>query len=43
MEANQLQDLILDLIQEEIEISRKTDDVDINFNLRKLKTLDLYT
>lgn len=43
MEANQLQDLILDLIQEEIEISRKTDDVDIHFNLRKLKTLDLYT
>ena len=43
MEASQLQDLILDLVQEEIEISRKTDDVDINFNLRKLKTLDLYT
>ena len=43
MEANQLQDLILDLVQEEIEISRKTDDVDINFNLRKLKTLDLFT
>ena len=43
MEANSLEDLILDLIQEEIEISRKTDDVNINFNLRKLKTLDLYT
>ena len=43
MDSNSLHELILDLIQEEIEISRKSDDKDIGFNLRKLKTLDLYT
>ena len=43
MESNQLQELILDLIQEEIETSRKSNDIDINFNLRRLKTLDLFT